>query len=357
MGVVRETTKHAVIYFSPPTPSRIDASTWQDMWWGHWASREGTEGQLGRVEDPSALWPPSQLFQVSKAPPTYRFWEIFLVVVPWYVRKQRLHQRNVVLMQWGCICSTYKRLLHVIVYHESVLQTYTRNITFYPLHELFENQSWMLKRDIVQLPCWVQTVQIQGFYPSFDFLTLIPPLGYIKGTVYGYVWITGEYIGYGTVRLLLVRVAPKILYIRCFQVYIYIYIYESYMIYEYMRFFFCMVHRDLLDKSDWRHIEVVLVHLSAVSAVARRFTAMVQKRVPLLRGQGGDVQDVWGFHHWWGALCKSHNLVKPTQCHVRCHDADVWGFVWWTFCPNIVTVQCFNWIQFISIWFSYQIYL
>lgn len=30
MGVVRE-TKHAVIYFSPPTPSRIDASTWQDM--------------------------------------------------------------------------------------------------------------------------------------------------------------------------------------------------------------------------------------------------------------------------------------------------------------------------------------
>lgn len=119
----------------------------------------------------------------------------------------------------------------------------------------------MLKRYIVQLPCWVQTVQIQGFCPSFDFLSLIPPhgLGCVKGTVYGYVWITGESeycfrIDYGTVRLLLVRVAPKILYIRCFQVYIYIYKHEYINI---CVSFCCMVHRDLLDKSDWRHIEVV----------------------------------------------------------------------------------------------------
>lgn len=120
-----------------------------------------------------------------------------------------------------------------------VLQAYTRIITFYLVHELFENQSWMLKRYIVQLPCWVQTVQSKVFSRHLIFCLWYPlhGLGCIKGTVYGYVWMTGEYcfrIGFGTVRLLLVRVAPKILYIRCFQFSIYMYIYIYRWIYAFL---------------------------------------------------------------------------------------------------------------------------
>ena len=84
-------------------------------------------------------------------------------------------------------------------------------------------------------------------------------------------WTTGEYcftIGYhGTVRLLLVRVSPKMpLYLVCFQVYFG----------HYLRHIDWLVHPP-------KHFK--LARKMPTSAVCR-FTAMVQKRVTLLRGLG-----------------------------------------------------------------------
>ena len=145
---------------------------------------------------------------------------------------------------------------------------------------------------------------IQGFFPSFDFLSLIPPswTGMHKGNCLWLClddwWVLLQNWFWDCSTFTCESCTQNSLHQVLSILYIYVHIYID----EYMRFFLCMVHRDLLGKSVCRHIEIVLVHLSAV---ARRFTVMVQKRVPLLRGLGGDVQDVWGFHHWWRALCKS----------------------------------------------------
>lgn len=261
-------------------------------------------------------------------------------------------------MQWGCICSTYKRLLHVIVYHESVLQTCTRIITFYPLHELFENQSWMLKRYIVQLPCWVQTVQIQGFCPSFDFLSLIPPswTRMYKGNclwlclddwwvlLQNWLWDCSTFTCESCTQNSLYQVLSS-LYIYIYDIWIYAFLF--------------------LHGSPWSVGQKRLeTYWTCVWFICQPC-------------QPWHVGSLWWFRS--GSLCwegregmcrtcgdfiigdelcvRAYNLVKPTQCNVRCHYVDVLGFVWWTFCRNIVTVQCFNWIQFISIWFSYQFYL